>query len=282
MIKKTKETIVTKSYIGHIFKTKLKIDNDTFSQIKYKEIFRNENNDVIVQFEDHSNVGYIYHMTKNLEKMDKISFTEYIPAEFYRRHREINSIAKILRDDNWKTHVRMGKSDYKLLAKAKDDTTDWNKIKSFHLSEDISKFEIGIVPQNNVNKRRRDDYIFDTDTNDSEETRSHNTIEETRSQNNVKNVDNIEETRSQNTVKNVENISMTNESNENTLIRYQCSECEFNCTYENLITIHNANTHRNLATISSTYIVSKSNNCLPYPELSDSDILSDNENDIRK
>ena len=114
---KTKETIVTKSYIGHIFKTKLKIDNDTFGQIKYKEIFRNENNDVIVQFEDQSNVGYIYHMTKNLDKMDKISFTEYIPAEFYRRHREINSFAKILRNNDWKTHVRMGKFDYKLLAK---------------------------------------------------------------------------------------------------------------------------------------------------------------------
>ena len=75
---------------------------------------------------------------------------------------------------------------------------------------------------------------------------------------------------------------MITESQENISIRYQCSNCEFNCTSENLIIIHNSNTHNSLATISSKIITTKPNNCLPYPELPDSEIFSDNEYDIRK
>ena len=144
-------------------------------------------------------------MTKNLDKSDKISFTEYIPAEFYRRHREINSIAKILRNNDLKTHVRIGKYDYKLLSKDKDDTTEWSKVTPYNLTDDIAKFEIGIVPQTNINKRRRDNDTDDNYTYDIEETRSqHVYIEETSSQiaNNVENIiDNI-----------VENIPMITES----------------------------------------------------------------------
>ena len=105
---KHKNSKVAKTLLIHILQTKLKIDNETMSKMLYKEIFKNDKGDLIVQFNNVNHVGYIYSQINNIEHDDTISINEYIPAEFYKRHRQLNVIAKVMRINNLNTHLIHG------------------------------------------------------------------------------------------------------------------------------------------------------------------------------
>ena len=153
---KKREAMVSKSVIAHILTTRLKINAETFNKISLKDIFKNENGDLIVQFANTSNVGFIYSCMKNLEKNDKLSINQYVPPEFYKRFRELNGICKIYRMDNKNTHIRLGMTDYKIYVKEKDDKRSWSEIAPLFIPKELSKFEIGIVYETS-NKRKKID-----------------------------------------------------------------------------------------------------------------------------
>ena len=85
---KLKEAKITKTLLSHILTTKLGIDKETYQKMRIKEVFKTDKDEIIVQFSDPENVGYIYSLTPKLDKNDKISFCEYIPAQFFKRHRD--------------------------------------------------------------------------------------------------------------------------------------------------------------------------------------------------
>ena len=160
--KTIRESKVSKSIISHILSVKLKIEPEIYNKIVVKEIYRNESGDIIVQFINNANVGYIFSVMKNLDEDDMLSINQYVPAEFYKRHREINAICKIYRNtNNVNTHVRIGKKDYKVFVKNKEDVRPWSEIAPLYLPSELSKFEIGIIAKEKTNKRLRDD--IDTD-----------------------------------------------------------------------------------------------------------------------
>ena len=139
----------------------------------YKTDPVNEKTDIVVEFKNPSNVGYIYSLTKNLDKNDLITFTEHVPGELFKRHRELNAISKILWDEGNLTHIRLGHKDYNLYAKPKNDNTKWTDVIPFKLTEDIQKFEIGKLPMHNYNKRMRTD-----DENDENNENNEHIVEE--------------------------------------------------------------------------------------------------------
>ena len=93
---------MAKSLIAHILLTQLNVAVETFNNMEIKQISMNKNYDIITQFEKIESVGYIYSLTNNLKKDCKYSFTDYIPNEFQRRHRELGVISKLLREKNIK------------------------------------------------------------------------------------------------------------------------------------------------------------------------------------
>ena len=56
----SRESKVSKSSLSHILSVKLKIEPEIYNKITIKEIYRNENGDIIVQFINTANVGYIF------------------------------------------------------------------------------------------------------------------------------------------------------------------------------------------------------------------------------
>ena len=149
-----KEAKITKTLLSHILTTKLGIDKETYQKMRIKEVFKTDKDEIIVQFSDPENVGYIYSLTPKLDKNDKISFCEYIPAQFFKRHREINAICKQFRENNFNTHVRFGNKDYNMYVKEKNDTTSWSNLNPYKLHEEITEFEIGKIPKNLASNKR--------------------------------------------------------------------------------------------------------------------------------
>ena len=116
----------------------------------------NEKYIIIVQFINPAHVGLIYSKLNNLKEGSLINFSDYVLAELYKRHRDLNAICQILRKKyDMSTHIRLGLKDYKLYTRKKDDKTKWNECKTFYLSEEIEKFEIGTILS--TNKRLRSD-----------------------------------------------------------------------------------------------------------------------------
>ena len=167
-----------KSILCHTFIQKLKMDPLSYNSLEMIKVYKTDtidnNLDIVVEFKNPSNVGFIYSLTKNIDKNDPISIAEYVPAELFKRHRELNSISKILRDEGNVTHIRLGQKDYNLYAKPKNDITKWTDIIPYKLSDDIHKFEIGILPYYSTNKRIR---IEETEKTDNENI-NHNQIVE--------------------------------------------------------------------------------------------------------
>jgi hypothetical protein len=95
---KQKDEIVSRSYLLQILHGHLKIPIETFNTMTINEIKLTSENDLIVQYKNPTMVGYLYSQTKNLNPKSDISFNDYIPAEFYRRHRELNAISHIIRE----------------------------------------------------------------------------------------------------------------------------------------------------------------------------------------
>jgi len=150
-----------KTLFGHICTTRLKMPKDTFANLYVIKIFKNdpinEKIDLIVEFKEPKYLGYMYSLTKNLDKKDNLTLSEYIPGEFYKRHRELNAISKILRDKGLLTHIRLGNNDYNLYSKQKDDNTKLINVSPYKLTDEITSFEIGLLPTIEVNKKRKSD-----------------------------------------------------------------------------------------------------------------------------
>jgi len=101
---------------------------------------------------------YMYSLTKNLDKKDILALSEYIPGEFYKWHRELNAISKILREKGHLTHIRLGNNDCNLYSKQKYDNTKWINFTPYKLTDEITGFEIGLLPTIEVNKKRKSEY----------------------------------------------------------------------------------------------------------------------------
>ena len=146
-----------KTLFGHICTTRLKMPKETFANLHVIFFFKNDpinqKIDLIVEFNEPKYVGYMYSLTKNLDKKDNLTLSEYIPGEFYKRHRELNAISKILRDKGHLTHIRLGNTDYNLYSKQKDDNTKWINVTPYKLTDEITSFEIGLLPTIEVNKK---------------------------------------------------------------------------------------------------------------------------------
>ena len=151
---------MAKSLLAHILLTQLNVAVETFNNMEIKQISMNKNYDIITQFEKIESVGYIYSLTNNLKKDCKYSFTDYIPNEFQRRHRELGAISKLLREKRYQTKIILGYKDYKLLARTSDEKIPWKKVAPLILSEEIEEFEIGILPKVETNKKRKKDDLF--------------------------------------------------------------------------------------------------------------------------
>ena len=160
-----REAKVSKSILSNILIDKLKIEQDIYNKLSIKEIYRNEKGDIIVQFSNITNVGYIFSVMKNMDKDDKTSICQYVPAEFFKRNREVNAICKIYREtDNMNTHIRIGMKDYKVYVKSKEDNRTWNELAPLYLPKELTKFETGkIIIDKSYNKRSRDDNDTDDD-----------------------------------------------------------------------------------------------------------------------
>jgi hypothetical protein len=88
---------ITKALLSHILINQLGISVETYNQMDIKQLSINEKYTIIVQFFNPAHVGLIYSKLNNLKEGSLINFSDYVPAELYKRHRDLNAICQILR-----------------------------------------------------------------------------------------------------------------------------------------------------------------------------------------
>ena len=135
----TRKEKTAKTLYGNIMMEKLKIPVEDYNKMKVIEVSKSVKGDLNIRFESSDTSGFVFHMTKNLLKADKISIREYVSAQLYSRHRELSSIAKLYRDEGLLTHIRIGREDYKFYTKEKGDTTPWTALIPYIIPENVKK-----------------------------------------------------------------------------------------------------------------------------------------------
>ena len=145
--------IAAKTVLKDFMKRNLIMTKEEIKQIKIKRLFFSTNTDVeilYVECEESDDISRIFSHANKLPKGNEKSrpqLVNYVPPMFHERHRDIQSLAYNLRQkykNQILTNIRLGRHDYILRMKEKDDNSKWSEVPQVELPQTIRPFQVGM------------------------------------------------------------------------------------------------------------------------------------------
>ena len=146
MIAATKNTII------RFMKNQLKMDEKTRNSVTIKEIYpsRSETNAIVyIKCQSQEDIATITNHAKNLQKPiigdTPPTIVRHVPKEFFKRYQALEKLLWQIRKTKQNqvlTNIRLGRRDYIIRYKNKDDPTKWNNITPMSIPKNIPKPEI--------------------------------------------------------------------------------------------------------------------------------------------
>ena len=172
--KKIKETdrikiiaIATKTIVMKFFRDKLKMDDDTRENLEITKIFPSKNPEARIMYVECSSTDEISKITslaKNIEfsnlKEEAASIATHIPKILYARYLSIEKLMYQLRmssKGNIQTNVRLGKNDFIIRQKLKNDRRKWKDVTPLEIPPHIAKIDLDIIKNQDKNQENEDD-----------------------------------------------------------------------------------------------------------------------------
>ena len=153
----------TKNLIMRFFRDHLNMDDDTRNNIEITKIFPSQNPDAKIMYVQCSNTDEIAKITalaKNIQpsnlKETSASIAIHIPKFLYGRYISIEKLMYQLRmsaKGSIQTNVRLGRTDFIVRQKMRNDTRKWKDITPIEIPAHITKPDIESLKNNKQNNK---------------------------------------------------------------------------------------------------------------------------------
>ena len=191
--------MATKNVIMRYFRDKLKMDDETRNNIEINKIFPSKNPEskiMYIQCTSTDETSKITSLAKNIEhsnlKDQSASITIHIPKIMYSRYIDLEKLMFQLRKSstgNIQTNICLGKSDFIIRQKLKQDNRKWKDFVPLQIPPHISKPNLELLEKNNdklIDEEHDNELYNNEDKDDNEE-------EQTEDQEDEQNEENYEE-----------------------------------------------------------------------------------------
>ena len=145
-------TIATKNGIMRFLKDNLKMNEKERNALKITEIYpsQSETSSIIyIKCESPDDIAIITSYTKNLPRQNyddnPPTVIKHIPKEFYTRYQALEKTLWQIRNSDLgrvQTNIRLGRKDFLIRYKQKDDQTKWNQVTPMKIPDNIPPPEI--------------------------------------------------------------------------------------------------------------------------------------------
>ena len=145
MIQATKNSIMT------FMKKQLKMDEKSRNAVRILKIYpsQNDNNIIYIKCQSQDDIAMITGSAKNLPRTnyedDPPTLVPHVPKELYTRYQDIEKLLWQIRKTELgktSTNIRLGRLDYLIRYKSKQDPTNWKDIPPINILGNISDPEI--------------------------------------------------------------------------------------------------------------------------------------------
>ena len=151
----------TKNSIMNFMKKQLKMDEKSRNAVKIIEIYpsQGENNIIYIKCKSQDDIAMITASARNLPRTnydeEPPTLVPYVPKELYTRYQDLEKLMWQIRKTELgkiSTNIRLGRLDYLIRYKSKQDPTNWKDIAPMNIPANIADPEINDKYFNDINE----------------------------------------------------------------------------------------------------------------------------------